>query len=180
MLKGDLTKRLRRVCHFYVSILPNGMDQRLNPIKTKANIPKYQVTMKNYFNTPNPMAFSNMIREGGRVIKGSAVMGFLLDSKESLNDATGDLWMMGCLLFYKKCQDVDTVSKLILLGVPNSIKEDVIKGIMDKVLVNLECTLLCTNSDYKLTKDQGENWIKYVVTKEFPHSTLVKHGISMS
>ena len=54
--------------------------------------------------------------------------------------------MMCCSLFYKKCQDVDMVSKLILLGVPNSIKEDVIKEIVNKILVDLECTLLCTDS----------------------------------
>ena len=57
--------------------------------------------MKNYFNIPNPMAFLNVNQEGGRVIKGSAVMGFLLDPKECLDDATGDLQMMDCSLFYK-------------------------------------------------------------------------------
>jgi hypothetical protein len=137
-------------------ILPSGKDQRLNPIKTKADLPKYQVTMKNYFNIPNPMAFLNVTQEGGRVIKESAVMGFLLDPKECLDNAAGDLQMMGCSLFYKKCQEVDTVLKLILLGVPNSIKEDMIKGIVDKVLVDLECTLLRTDSKYKLTKDQRQ------------------------
>jgi hypothetical protein len=34
--------------------------------------------------------------------------------------------------------------------------------------VDLECTLLETDSEYKLTKDQRNNWIKYAVTKEFP------------
>ncbi len=63
---------------------------------------------------------------------------------------------------------MDTVSKLILLGVPNSIEEDAIKDTLDKVLVDLESTLLQTDSEYKLTKDQHQNWIKYVVTREFP------------
>ena len=53
---------------------------------------------------------------------------------------------MGCSLFYKKFQEVDTVLKLILLGVPNSIEEDVIKDTLDKVLLELECTLLQTDS----------------------------------
>jgi hypothetical protein len=44
----------------------------------------------------------------------------------------------------------------------------VIKGTLDKVLVDLECTLLDTDSEYKLSKDQHQNWIKYAVTKEFP------------
>jgi hypothetical protein len=76
--------------------------------------------------------------------------------------------MMGCSLFYKKCQEVDTVSKLILLGVPNSIEEDEIKDTLDKVLVDMESTLLQTDSEYKLTNDQHQNWIKYAVPMEFP------------
>ncbi len=75
---------------------------------------------------------------------------------------------MGCSLFYKKCQEVDTVSKLILLGVPNSIEEEVIQATMNTVLMDLETTLLNTASEYKLTKEQRNNWIKYAVVKEFP------------
>ncbi len=95
-------------------------------------------------------------------------MGFSIDPKNCLDDVAGDLRTMGCSLFYKQCQQVDTVSKLILLGVPNSIEEDVIKDTLDKVLSELECTLLQTDSKYKLTKDQHQNWINYAVTKEFP------------
>ncbi len=61
---------------------------------------------------------------------------------------------MGCTLFYKKYQEVDTVSKLILLGVPNSIEEEVIQSGLNTVLVNLEITLLNTDREYKLTKKQ--------------------------
>ena len=95
-------------------------------------------------------------------------MGFSIDPKECLDNAAGDLQSMGCTLFYKKCQEVDTVSKLILLGVPNSIEEEVIQSTLNTVLVNLEITLLNTDSEYKLTKEQQKNWIKYAVVKEFP------------
>ncbi len=149
-------------------ILPSKKDQRLGPIKTKEDLPGYQVTMRNYFSIPNPMAFSNVTQDGGRVIKGSAVMGFSLDPKECLDNAAGDQRMMGCSLFYNKIQEVDTVSKLILLGVPNSIEEEVIKGTLDEVLAGLETSLLNTDSKYKLTKDQHQNWIKYVITREYP------------
>ncbi len=57
--------------------------------------------------------------------------------------------MMGWPLFYKKCQEVDMVSKLILMGVLNSIKEEVIKRTLDKKLASLESTLLVTDRDYK-------------------------------
>ncbi len=120
----------------------------------KVDIPWYQVVMNNYFNIPNLIAFSNVTQEGGQVIKGLANMAFSLDPKECLDDAAGDLQMMGCSLFYKKCQEVDTVSKLILLGVPNSIEEEVIKRTLDKELASLESTLLLTDRYYKLTRTQ--------------------------
>ncbi len=58
--------------------------------------------------------------------------------------------------------------KLILLGVPNSIEDDVIKDTLDKVLSTLEGTLLQTDSDYKLSHNQRSRWINFAVTKEFP------------
>jgi hypothetical protein len=114
------------------------------------------------------MVFLNVYQYGGRVIKGSAIMGFSLDPKECLDDATGDLRTMGCSLFYKKCQEVDMVSKLILLGVPHSIEEEVMKGVLDKESAKLERTLLLTDSEYILTKSQQANWIKCTVANKFP------------
>ncbi len=157
--KGGFNKKISEglafLCKYLdkaACILPSSKDQRLGPIKTKSDIPKYQVVMKNYFNIPNPMAFSNVNHDGGRVIKG-----FSTNPKECLDDAAGDLQSMGCTLFYKKCQEVDTVSKLILLGVPNSIEEEVIQSTLNTALGNLEITLLNTDSKYKLTKEQQKN-----------------------
>jgi len=170
--KGGFNKKLAEGLTFLrefvdpaAFILPNGKDKRLGLIKLKSDLPKYQLTLKNYFNIPNQMAFSNVNQDNGRVIKGSAIMGFSIDPKNCLDDAAGDIRTMGCSLFYKKCQQVDTVSKLILLCVPNSIEEDVIKDTLDKVLSELECTLLQTDSEYKLTKDQRQNWIKYALLR---------------
>ncbi len=174
-MKGGFDKKLSDGLTFLgefvdpaACILPNGKDKRLGPIKSKSDLPKYQLTMRNYFNIPNQMAFSNINQDNGRVIKGSAIIGFSINPKNCLDDAAWDLRTMGCSLFYKKCQEVDTVSKLILLGVPNSIVEDVIKDTLDKVLSELECTLLQTDSKYKLAKDQRQNWINYAVNREFP------------
>jgi hypothetical protein len=96
--KGGFNKKISEglaFLHEYLDkaacILPSGKDQRLGPIKSKLDIPKYQVIIKNYFNIPNPMAFSNVNQDGGRVIKGSAVMGFSIDPKKCLDDAAGDL-----------------------------------------------------------------------------------------
>jgi len=173
--KGGLDKKLSEGLTFLrefvdpaACILPNRKDKWLGPIKSRSDLPKYQLTMRNYFNIPNQMAFLNVNQDNGRVIKGSAIMGFSTNPKNCLDDAAGDLRTTGCSLFYKKCQEVDTVSKLILLGVPNSIEEDVIKDTLNKVLSELECTLLQTDREYKLTKDQRQNWINCAVNREFP------------
>jgi hypothetical protein len=49
----------------------------LKPIKGKIKMPKYQVTMRNFFCIPNPRAFDNVNANGGRVIKGLAIMRFM-------------------------------------------------------------------------------------------------------
>ena len=95
-------------------------------------------------------------------------MGFELDPQQCLEEASGDLRAMGCSIFFKKCQEVDTVSNFVFLGVPNSISEDTVKEIVDEVLQNLEDELIRDDKDYKLTVRQKEQWIKYAVTKEYP------------
>jgi hypothetical protein len=101
-------------------------------------MPKYQVTMRSYFSIPNPRAFNSMRQDEGRVIKGSAVMGFLTDPQTCLDNAAGDQRMMGCAIYYKKCQEVDTVATQVLVGAPNTIEEDIIKQTMDEELKILE------------------------------------------
>jgi hypothetical protein len=140
----------------------------LNPVKGKINMPKYQVTMRNFFYIPNPRAFNNVNANGGRVIKGLAIMGFTKTPQQCLDDAAGGLRMMGCAIFYKKCQEVDTVTSQILIGAPNTIKEDIIKQTIDKELKAIEKKLLLTDKNYKLTREQSKKWIRYAVVKDFP------------
>jgi hypothetical protein len=104
--KGGSDKKLTKGLTFLrefvdpeTCILPNGKDKRLGPIKSKSDLPKYQLTMRNYFNIPNQMVFLNVNQDNGRVIKGSAIMGFSFNPKNCLDDATGDLQTMGCSLF---------------------------------------------------------------------------------
>jgi hypothetical protein len=111
----------------HASFHPIGKDQTTRPIKEKTDMPKYQVTMRSNFSIPNPRVFNNVSQDGGRVIKGLAVMGFLTDPQTCLDDALGDLWMMGCAIYYKKCQGVNTVATQVLIGAPNTIEEDIIK-----------------------------------------------------
>jgi hypothetical protein len=136
------------------------------PIKGKLDMPKYQVTMQNYFCLPNPRAFDNVSTDGGRVIKGSAIMGFSDNPQQCLDNAAGDLRMMGCAIFYKKCQVVDTVTLQILIGAPNTIEEDIIKQTMDEKLKKIESKLLLSDKNCKLTRDQSKNWIRYAVVKD--------------
>jgi hypothetical protein len=152
----------------HASFHPIGKDQTTKPIREKTDMPKYQVTLRSYSSIPNPRTFNNVSQDGGRVIKGSAVMGFSTDPQKCLEDASGDLRMMGCAIYYKKCQEVDTVATQVLVGAPNTIEEDIIKQTMDRELMALEKKLLLTNTDYKLSKSQLKKWISYAVVREFP------------
>ncbi len=144
-------------------------DKTLKPIKGKIDVPKYQVTMRNFFYIPNPRAFDNVNANGGRVIKGLAIMGLTENSQQCLEDAAGDLRMMGCSFFYKKkCQEVDTVTSQILIGTPNTIEEDILKQTMDEELKAIEKKLLLNDKNYKRTREQSKNWIRYAVVKDFP------------
>ncbi len=81
--KGGFDKKLIEGLTFmqtyinkHASFHPIGKDRTAKPIKEKTDMPKYQVTMRSYFSIPNPRAFDNVSQDGGRVIKGLAVMGF--------------------------------------------------------------------------------------------------------
>jgi hypothetical protein len=150
--------------------LPHKKDKKLEPICSKSDKPKYQVVMKGYFCITNNNLFSNVRQENGRVVKGSGLMGFKLDPQQYLEEAGGDLCLMGCSIFFNKCQEVDTVSNFIFLGVPNFISEETAKETVDKVLQELEAELIKNDKDYKVPVGQKGKWIKYAITKEYPGS----------
>jgi hypothetical protein len=126
-------------------------DSSRPPIKEKADVLAFQVILRRYFDIPNKRAFNSVNQDQGRAIKGSAVMGFSLDPQKCLEEAAGDLRHMGCAIFYKQCQEVSTVARQILLGAPNSIKEDIIKQSLDKELKLVEQKPLSENiTEYKL------------------------------
>ncbi len=172
--KGDFDKKIIKglpFMQFFIdrnaSFHPIGLDKTLKPIKEKGDMQKYQVTMRNYFSTPNLRTFDNVSQDGGRVIKGSAIMRFTNDPQRCLDDAAGDLRMMGCTIFYKKCQEVDTVATQILVGAPITVEEEIIKQTMDEELRVLENKLRLTNKNYKLTREQSKNCVKYAEVREF-------------
>jgi hypothetical protein len=84
--------------------LPHEKDKKLEPIRAKNNMPKYQVVMKGYFCIPNNNSFSNVQQENGRVVKGSGIMGFELDPQQCLEEAAGDLRAMGCSTFSRNAR----------------------------------------------------------------------------
>jgi hypothetical protein len=59
----------------------NGLVSDRPPIKEKADLPGFQVILCRYFAIPSDRAFDNVNQDGGRAIRGSAVMGFLLIHK---------------------------------------------------------------------------------------------------
>jgi hypothetical protein len=56
----------------------------------------------------------------------------------------------------------------ILIGIPNTTKEEIIKQTLDKELKIIEQILLKNNKEYKLTREQSNSWIRYAVMRDFP------------
>ncbi len=138
----------------HASFHPINPGAALKPIKEKGDFPKFQVTSRSYFCVPSPQAFDNINAEAGQTIKGLAVMGFTDNPELCLEEAAGNLRTMRCSIFYKKCQEVDTVSSLLLIGIPNTIEEEIIKSTLDGKLMKIEQTLLAKDKNYKLTREQ--------------------------
>ncbi len=131
----------------------NRSDSSRPSIKEKVDVPAFQVILRRYLDIPNERAFSSVNQEGGRVIEGSAIMGFSLDPRKCLDKAAGDLRHMGCAIFYKQCQEVNTIARQILLRAPNTIEEESIKQTLDDDLKQVEHKLLLDNNiEYKTTK----------------------------
>jgi hypothetical protein len=173
--KGGFDKKLLEGLLFmqtyinqHVSFHPIKLGTTLKPIKEKGEFPKFQVTSRNYFCVPNSRAFDNISSDGGRTIKGSAIMGFTGNPEQCPDNAAGDLRTMGCAIYYKKCQEVDTVTSQILISISNTIKEEIIKQTLDKELKNIKQILLKNDKEYRLTREQSNNWIRYAVMRDFP------------
>jgi hypothetical protein len=147
----------------------DSTDSSRPPIKEKANLPGFQVILRRYFAIPNERAFDSVNQEGGRAIRGSAVMGFLVDPQKCLDEAAGDLRHMGCAIYFKQCQEVNTVARQLLLGALNTIEEEVIRSTLDDELKLVELRLVKeNNAECKYSERQLSKWLKYAVVREFP------------
>ena len=66
-------------------------------------------------------------------------MSFLVDdSKSCLEQAGPDLGNMNCRIYYKKVQDVFTVSETIQSGTPMAMNEEKVEKIMNNELKRIE------------------------------------------
>ncbi len=147
----------------------NGSVSDRPPIKKKADLPGFQVILRRYFTIPSDRAFDNVNQDGGRAIRGSAVMGFSLDPQKCLDEAAGDLRHMGCAIYFKQCQEVNTVAHLLLLGAPNTIEEEVIRRTINEELQQIEQRLISNNNaEYKFPQHRISKWRKYTVVREYP------------
>ena len=83
-------------------------------------------------------------------------MGFSIDPKKCLDEAAGDLRQMGCAIYFKQCQEVNTVARQLLLGAPNTIEEEVIQRTLDEELKQIEQRLISdNNAEYKYPQRQN-------------------------
>jgi hypothetical protein len=76
---------------------------------------------------------------------------------------------MGCAIYFKQCQEVNTGARLLLLGAPNTIEEEVIRRTIDKELQQIAQRLISeNNAEYKFTQHCISKWLKYAVVREYP------------
>ena len=139
-------------------------------IKELSDIPKFQITLKKRFmDIPNEYAFSNINQEGGRTIKGSMIMHFTEEPKEVLAMAGGDLRSIGCTLFYKGCQEVETETEKVFLGIPNTIECEVVQEIMTDELTKLEKKLMIEDpTNFPHFRHNKPNFCVFSLIKMFP------------
>jgi hypothetical protein len=76
---------------------------------------------------------------------------------------------MGCMIYFKQCQEVNTVARLLLLGTPNTIEEEVIGRTINKELQQIEQRLISdNNAECKFPQRCISKWLKYAVVSEYP------------
>ncbi len=75
--------------------------------------------------------------------------------------------MLNCSIFYQRCQEVDTIAKLMFLGVPNPIGNKQIQRIMDRELIELEINER-KNPKSPVARYDMREWVKYTITRENP------------
>jgi hypothetical protein len=75
--------------------------------------------------------------------------------------------MLNYSIFYKICQEVNTIAKLMLLGTPNSVDEKQILNVMDAELKELDREEQ-NNPKSPVNHFNKREWVKYAITKEYP------------
>ena len=77
---------------------------------------------------------------------------------------------MECAIYFKQCQEVNTVARLLLLGAPNTIEEEVIRRTINEELQQIEQRLISDNNaeQYKFPQRRISKWLKYAVVREYP------------
>jgi hypothetical protein len=61
------------------------------------------------------------------------------------------------------------VARLLLLGAPNTIEEEVIRQTINKELQKIEQRLISdNNAEYKFPQHRISKWLKYTVVRDYP------------
>jgi hypothetical protein len=76
---------------------------------------------------------------------------------------------MGCTIYFKQCQEVNTVACMLLLSALNMIEEEVIQRTINEELQQIEQRLISdNNAEYKFPQCRIFKWLKYAVVREYP------------
>ena len=94
----------------------------------------------------------------------------MLIPKPILDEAEGDIQAMGYAIFWKPCQEINTVTTMAFLGIPSSIEVSVVKKKVDKTLNELEKKLIESNPrDFPKFCHDKPKWITYALRKDYPY-----------
>ena len=104
-------------CNNAACFLPKYQASKHPLIMNKGGVPKFQVASESkYMVISNHVAFAAVQLDDGHTIKALAVMGFNENLRELLENAFGGLHHTSYMIFYKHCQESNTVTKYALLS----------------------------------------------------------------
>lgn len=111
-----------------------------------------------YFNS---QTWYNKSQASGKMVRLSAVIAMNKDPS-LIESAKADLNQLGIIITAKAFQEVDTNSRLIFLGAPNSISKQYAKFVITKILEQTETDLSVEDPDYSLSVPLN-NWPDFAI-----------------
>jgi len=162
------------------AIIPRDGSVRDIPIYDEPSFPLEQFTTgMHFFVYQNDYSlFPN--RQDSRMVRLSTNMGFNVDPRTFLHIMKVDLMGIGATFEVKLEQALNTCSKIVFLGAPQTINKAYAKQVMDMHLIPLEKELMVEDSITFPPEIHGGPWPSYSMIIEQPGGMFEPMGKGMS